>query len=83
GLPDQDQSGVIRAGAENFAAALKSRYLLPLDMVAEHLTSFAAESELKESRRHGQKARRVKPGEVDAVAARLIAEQWLNEQEHE
>jgi putative Holliday junction resolvase len=83
GLPDQDQSGVTKAGAENFAAALKSRYPLPLDMVAEHLTSFAAESELKESRRHGQKARRVKPGEVDAVAARLIAEQWLNEQEHE
>ena len=48
GLPDQDQSGVTKAGAENFAAALKSRYPLPLDMVAEHLTSFAAESEFKE-----------------------------------
>lgn len=79
GLPDQDKSGMTRAGAERFAAALKSRYSLPLDMVAEHLTSFAAQTELKDSRRAGRKARRVKSGEVDAVAARLIAEQWLNE----
>ena len=83
GLPDKDQSGVTRAGAERFAAALESRYDLPLDLVAEHLTSFAAESELRDSRRQGYKARRVKLGEVDAVAARLIAEQWLSEQENE
>jgi len=83
GLPDKDQSGITRKGAEGFAAALKSRYQRPLDMVAEHLTSFAAESELRDSRRQGQKARRVKTGEVDAVAARLIAEQWLSEQEYE
>lgn len=78
GLPDQDESGITRTAAEHFAAELRSRYPLPLDMVAEHLTSFAAQSELKESRREGRKARRVRLGEVDAVAARLIAEQWLN-----
>jgi putative Holliday junction resolvase len=80
GLPDQDESGITRTAAEQFAAELKSRYPLPLDMVPEHLTSFAAESELKESRREGRKTRRVRLGEVDAVAARLIAEQWLNAQ---
>ena len=83
GLPDQDKSGITRDGAERFAAELKSRYSLPLDMVAEHLTSFAAENELKDSRRAGRKPHRVKTGEVDAVAARLIAEQWLNEAKHE
>ena len=80
GLPDHDDSGITRTAAEHFAAELKSRYPLPLDMVGEHLTSFAAASELKESRRAGRKTRRVRLGEVDAVAARLIAEQWLNAQ---
>ena len=83
GLPDKDQSGITQQGAKSFAAALKSRYSLPLDLVAEHLTSFAAEAELKNSRREGRKARRVRRGEVDAVAARLIAEQWLNATTHE
>ncbi len=80
GLPDRDESGVTRKAAEDFAAELRSRYALPLDMVAEHLTSFAAESELQQSRREGRKTKRVRLGEVDAVAARLIAEQWLNAQ---
>ena len=83
GLPDEDQSGITQQGAKRFAAALKSRYSLPLDFVAEHLTSFAAEAELKNSRREGHKMRRVRRGEVDAVAARLIAEQWLNATTHE
>lgn len=80
GLPDRDDSGITRTAAEHFAAELKSRYPLPLDMVGEHLTSFAAAAELRESRRAGRKTRRVRLGEVDAVAARLIAEQWLNAQ---
>lgn len=81
GLPSEDHSGITRGRAEQFAATLKSRYALPLDMVGEHLTSFAAETELRDSRRQGRKTRRIKPGEVDAVAARLIAEQWLNKKE--
>ena len=78
GFPDRDENGATRDAAVEFADALKARYGRPLDMVAEHLTSFAAEAELRESRREGRKARPVRPGEIDAVAARLIAEQWLN-----
>ena len=61
-----------------FAAQLGQRYSLPVSLVDERLTSRAAEDILREQRRSGLKKRRVRSGEVDSLAARLIAETWLN-----
>ena len=77
GLPEMDTTGDTRRRSQAFAEEIKSRYELSLDMVPEHLTSFAARSELKEARQSGRKKRRVKRVDIDTVAARLIAEQWL------
>ena len=77
GLPEANVTGTTRRLSEEFAKALKGRYKVPLDMVPEHLTSFAARDELKEARASGRKKRRVKKSDIDAIAARLIAEQWL------
>lgn len=77
GNPNNGQS--IASEAKTFAAALRRRYEKPVDMVDETLTSFAAEQELIETRRAGVRTRRLKSDELDAAAARLIAEQWLAE----
>ena len=61
-----------------FATRLGDRYSLPVSLVDERLTSRAAEDILREQRRSGLKKRRVRSGEVDRLAARLIAETWLN-----
>jgi putative Holliday junction resolvase len=66
--------------ARRFAAELAERYGLPVETVDETLSSRAAESELRDERRSGALAKRVGKGDVDARAARLIAEQWLGAQ---
>lgn len=75
GNPSNGQS--IAREAKRFADALRHRYEKPVDMVDETLTSFAAEQELIETRRTGVRPRRLRGDELDAAAARLIAEQWL------
>ena len=75
--PDGSQ-GDSAGPALRFAARLGDRYSLPVSLVDERLTSRAAEDILREQRRSGLKKRRVRGGEVDSLAARLIAETWLN-----
>ena len=53
--------------AEKFSRQLHGRFNLPVELVEEQLSSFEARRELKSTR------------ELDAVAARLILETWLNE----
>jgi putative pre-16S rRNA nuclease len=68
---------VLTAACRAFAAELSSRSSLPVELVDERLTSSAATSELREARRSGARARRVRRGDIDANAARLILESWL------
>lgn len=76
---DPDGSHGPSAGpALAFAGQLAGRYGLPVSLVDERLTSRAAEDILRDQRRSGLKKRRVRGGEVDSLAARLIAETWLN-----
>lgn len=63
--------------ARAFAEQLRSRYGLPVSLVDERLTTRSAGDELRAARADGRLNRRVKPGERDGVAARLILEQWL------
>lgn len=60
--------------AEKFARRLESRYGVPVEFVDETLSSAAAESALRESRtRPGRKA------DVDAVAATIILQSYLDD----
>lgn len=82
GLPlssDGSESDQCRA-ARGFAAELGD-YDIPVQLIDEHLTSAAATDLLREARRRGDRQNRVRKGDIDAVSAALIAEQWLNERD--
>lgn len=63
------------ARARRFARQLKGRFGLPVVLVDERLTSLAAEELLREakSRRRGNK------GDVDALAAQIIVQSYLDD----
>jgi putative holliday junction resolvase len=66
------------AQARSFAAALGDRSGLPVELVDERLSSLEAATRLREERASGRR-RRLQRGDIDREAARLLAEQWLNE----
>ncbi|MEM8983033.1 MAG: Holliday junction resolvase RuvX [Pseudomonadota bacterium] len=77
GLPDDSQSASsIRPQILAFAGGLE-RHGVPIDLVDESFSSREAETRLKLRRQAG--ARRARRGDVDAEAARIIAEQWLQD----
>lgn len=63
---------------KTFAAELASRFSLPVALHNEHLTSSEARARLRERRRSGQKKRKVAREEIDAEAAALILQSWLD-----
>ena len=65
--------------ARAFAQALGRRFRLPVHLCDERLSSRAAAEELRAARATGRIGRRLKRGDRDAMAARLILEQWLND----
>jgi putative Holliday junction resolvase len=67
-----DREAENAAGAKRFARQLHGRFRLPVHMADERLTSREAWSRL------GREAGR-QPTRVDAYAAKLILETWLNE----
>ena len=67
------------SAAERFAADLEARYGLPVLRVDERLTSAEAEYRLADQRRSGLRRRKVRTGDVDALAACVIAEAWLDQ----
>ena len=81
GLPyNMDGSETALAAAcRDFAAELSKRYQLPVDLVDERLTSSAAQADLRDARRSGARKRRVRREDIDANAARLILETWLQD----
>jgi putative Holliday junction resolvase len=60
--------------AEKFARRLKARYKLPVVMVDETLSSAAAESQLR-----GNRTRAKRKTDVDAMAAAVILQSYLDE----
>jgi len=59
--------------AEKFARRLIARYKLPVVFVDETLTSATAEAQLRQTRTRARKA-----GDVDALAASLILQSYLD-----
>jgi putative Holliday junction resolvase len=79
GLPGEHSAILPRVRA--FAAELGQRYGLPVAAVDEATTSEAARSEISAARRSGLKRSRVAKGDVDKLAACLIAEQWMGDRQ--
>lgn len=79
-LDGNDQAVTVQARA--FAEALRQRYKLPVHLCDERLSSLAADDELRGARADGRLNRRVRKGDRDGVAARLILEQWLGSGGH-
>jgi putative Holliday junction resolvase len=67
----------LTSAALQFADRLAEQYGIEVHRVDERLSSREAEDELRERRRSGAKTRRVRRGEVDREAARLLLLQWL------
>jgi putative Holliday junction resolvase len=78
GLPlgkEGEETDMSRA-AQRFGAALRNRYLLDVAFADERLSSYAAASRFVELRASG-KLRQKDAKQLDAAAARLILENWL------
>jgi putative Holliday junction resolvase len=63
--------------AQRFGNQLKGRYNLPVEMVDERLTSHEAETEL--ATRKGKSTKT----DIDALAAALILQSWLDQHRNE
>ncbi|MGQ0618740.1 MAG: Holliday junction resolvase RuvX [Panacagrimonas sp.] len=81
GLPlDEDGSEqAITTAARRFAIDLGQRSGLPVHLADERYSSRAADDALRDARASGRMTRRVRKGDRDGEAARVVLEQWLSE----
>jgi putative Holliday junction resolvase len=63
--------------ARDFGQWLSSRSGLPVEEIDERFTSTEAEAQLRDQRRAGTRTRRVRPEDIDRMAALLMAETWV------
>jgi len=70
--------GELTRPAEDFAAGLAARFGLEVVTVDERLSSREAEDALRQRRRAGTHARRIRREDVDMEAARVLLRQWLD-----
>ena len=75
GLPTtiDDKELYTTAAARGFARQLRKRYLLPVHLVDERLSTVEARAHLFATGGY----RRIKKSDVDSIAACIILEQWL------
>jgi putative Holliday junction resolvase len=69
-----DSAHAVAKLAEKFARRLRARYNVPVVMVDETLTSATAEASLRETR-----TRASRKGDVDALAAAIILQSYLDD----
>jgi putative Holliday junction resolvase len=79
GHPGIEEGAGIGPIIDKFVQDLGVRYKLAVATVDESLSSVAARAALAEDRRAGRRPKRVEKGDVDRLAACLIAEQWMRE----
>lgn len=77
-LEDGNEQATTHA-ARRFARQLAERSKLPVHLADERYSSRAADDYLRDARASGRMTRRVRKGDRDAQAARVILEQWLRE----
>jgi len=79
GRDDEEQPITQRARA--FAQELGQRCGVPVHLCDERYSSRAGRDDLRQARASGAMKRRVRQGDKDSAAARVILEQWLMEQQ--
>lgn len=79
GLPlnDDGSDQAITKAARRFAEELARRCSLPVHLADERFSSRAADDALRDARSSGRMTRRVRKGDRDGQAARVILEQWM------
>ena len=82
GLPlaEGGEDQAITRRAREFAQQLQQRFKGPVHLCDERYSSRSAHGDIREARARGVLKRRVRPGDKDSVAARVILEQWLADQ---
>jgi len=82
GLPlgRDDEEQAITRRAREFAGKLQERFKGPVHLCDERYSSRAGRDDLRQARASGAMKRRVRQGDKDSAAARVILEQWLGEQ---
>lgn len=70
--------GALAPATRRFAAELKRRFGLPVQMIDEWGSSLEASAALKAQRSTGERKRRVRKEDIDSVAAAVILERWFN-----
>ena len=78
GRDNEEQAITQRARA--FAGELQKHFSGPVHLCDERYSSRTALGDLREARASGAMKRRVRQGDKDSAAARVILEQWLGEQ---
>lgn len=80
GLPLSEDGGEqpITAHSRRFAAELARRSGLPVHLADERYSSRLADDSLRQARASGLMTRRVRKGDRDGQAARILLEQWLH-----
>lgn len=73
-------ASAITKATERFSAALSTRYDVQIEMHDERLTSKVAEAQFAEARKQGR-ARAKDAKQLDALAACIILESWICEQQ--
>jgi putative Holliday junction resolvase len=83
GLPigRDDEEQPITRQARAFAAELQRRFGGPVHLCDERYSSRSALGDIRAARASGVLKRRVKSGDKDSAAARVILEQWMSEQQ--
>ncbi len=67
----------LAAATDRFAAELMQRAALPVQRVDEFASSIDAGAALQAARARGQRRRRVSHSDIDAAAAAIILQRWL------
>ena len=62
---------------EKFGSAIEKHYKMPTILFDETYSTTIARQELRDLRRDGILSKRIKRGQVDSMAAKIILEQWL------
>ena len=75
GCPPEPDPGM-GVALKRFREHLEDRYGLSVETIQEHLTTREADARLREQRSSGERGRRARKGEVDSLAACLIARDW-------
>jgi putative Holliday junction resolvase len=79
GEPGEGADSALREALDCFNKQLAERFPGRIEQVDESHSSAAAAANLREARSLGHYNRRLNKAQIDSQAARLIAEQWMNQ----